>query len=893
MKSSYTAKTKLAILLPLALAALGVQGCKWEDSEDERYVNGSEVSKCDFDLLSLGNGKYIKRNGEGFICGDYNSLVLNDTASSTERCSENEIALAKEAMEYGICPRSAFKCVPRLIVNKSEGSEKLINGEDMCSECDKGQVSCGGECVNLNSDSDNCGGCGNKCNYNERGETCINGKCDPNCNLTNNKICFENNKPQCVDTQNNPKHCGACNHDCSTEEGSPDICSEGACRSSNTVELRQCDSTNKDIYSCYQIEGADKLISADDYANDHSNHYIITNSEEPVCISASDETTCGATGCNRDSFKPCPKNYICVKDDNSNYSCKCPAGSVEITDPSGSTLCANPSDEEHCGISQSNPEGENCAKDEHKKCNGIKCVCEPGRVDCNGLCINPLLDNNYCGPDKQCNQWSVCNSQQKCESGVCTCDSPYINCDGTCIDPNNSKPYCGAKGLCSSDDVNSTNFKGIDCGSAKCVINNSTPECKCSHEDSYFDVVTKKCVSRISADSCGSEHVDCRGKYHPDAKCNSKGNCVCPEPLIRLDDGIYLEKYEKKKAEEGFVEPSSLCVDIQFYNRFCGDNLITCGDNQMCAGGKCEDIDETLCSSRGSGKTILCDNRCINLEENHMENCNKCNSDWCSTELLVRTAGCNSKIGFGVNNCAQCLYNDNRIKGLKCDDMYDACVDNNCVCSSGKIELTVKDGDGGNMCVDTKLYRIEICSGNTCPNGFECSDGWGDCLDGTNTSSASGVADGRIGADGCETNIHEGKTKDNTIENCGACNSICSPSNVDYPKCSNGVCGYNQCLEGYDNCSGNSAEGCLTNLINDENNCGVCGKVCSEGDCNNGNCCWNNKIYSTEELTQDDCCPGTKLYKACDKNIFHQTRYTCAKEKPTVETNGWCDWSEI
>ena len=912
-------RTKRLLLLSATLATLGLQACRWDDSLYKRYVgdrgyiepckgmctidatfskencngdglqwiepscvidgvvNGGIANESDchgtwnpgkckyttkdtcpqehwaeFKLYDLGTGQYLMIEKDNYYCGTYNDLMstADDNEDNKRKCNLSETSIKQiiEDIDYGLC-NTDTSC--RTMEFKNENVA-------VCTNCSNNEIRCNEDCVDIKSSRNNCGTCGN--------------------------VCYDG-----------------------------ELCSDGIC--TPIVQLRQCDSTNKNIYSCYQIEGSDKLISADDYANDHSdpsNDYVITNPDDPICISPFDETTCGATGCNQESFTPCADGYICIKDDDNNYICKCPAGTIEITDPVKGNQCVNPNDDEHCGASQSNPNGENCnTAGEHRKCNGIKCVCEPGWVECNGRCIDPLNDNVYCGADALCTQWDECNSQQTCQRGVCVCnDERSINCDGVCIDPKNSKPHCGSSGLCKSDDRNSKNFKGIDCGSAKCIVDDSGPKCECSDEDFYFDTINKECVSKNSSESCGDDFIDCRAKYHPNAKCNSKGVCVCPEPFVRLDDDKYIEKYIEKQTKEGIAASSSLCVDIQFDNRFCGENLETCNDNQMCSGGKCKNIDATVCKSDGSGKTMLCDNRCINLDENNMSNCNKCKEGWCSTELLVKTAGCNTQIGKGLNNCAQCLYNDNMLKGSKCNDMYSVCKDNKCLCASGETELTVKDGDGGNLCVDMSKINLEHCSGIDCPNGFRCKDGWGDCIDGENKTQTSGVREGKVGIDGCETNIHEGQIMDNAINNCGACGNVCSPENVNAAICMDGICDYDECKkvkdekgneikdeEGneirYANCSGNRAEGCLTDLSNDENNCGVCGKICYEGDCDKGKCCWNNKKYSTDELNKEDCCLGTNLYQACDKNIFHRTRYTCASSKPTIDTNGWCTWTLV
>lgn len=69
-------------------------------------------------------------------------------------------------------------------------------------------------------------------------------------------------------------------------------------------------------------------------------------------------------------------------------------------------------------------------------------------------------------------------------------------------------------------------------------------------------------------------------------------------------------------------------------------------------------------------------------------------------------------------------------------------------------------------------------------------------------------------------------------QNCGACGKVCS----DYPNmngtCSGGTCSYTcskSYMRVYEDCNKNTADGCEVNLASDPNNCGTCGNVCSAG----------------------------------------------------------------
>src|SRR5258708_34230306 len=74
--------------------------------------------------------------------------------------------------------------------------------------------------------------------------------------------------------------------------------------------------------------------------------------------------------------------------------------------------------------------------------------------------------------------------------------------------------------------------------------------------------------------------------------------------------------------------------------------------------------------------------------------------------------------------------------------------------------------------------------------------------------------------------------------NWGACGHVCNAPNVQQSGCSNGACVVQVCSPGFANCNGVYADGCETNIQNDPNNCGGCGKVCLPGSvCQNATCC--------------------------------------------------------
>jgi len=87
-------------------------------------------------------------------------------------------------------------------------------------------------------------------------------------------------------------------------------------------------------------------------------------------------------------------------------------------------------------------------------------------------------------------------------------------------------------------------------------------------------------------------------------------------------------------------------------------------------------------------------------------------------------------------------------------------------------------------------------------------------------------------ADGCETNT----TDDGA--NCGACGVVCPPGANASPTCFVSKCSF-ACQPNWGDCDGLPENGCETNLLNDNNNCGSCNFKC-DGDsgtpCQQGGC---------------------------------------------------------
>jgi hypothetical protein len=190
--------------------------------------------------------------------------------------------------------------------------------------------------------------------------------------------------------------------------------------------------------------------------------------------------------------------------------------------------------------------------------------------------------------------------------------------------------------------------------------------------------------------------------------------------------------------------------------------------------------------------------------------------------------GCETAIATDANNCGGCgvACSGNNIASRTCSNF--TC---NGACNAGFADCdTNKLSNGCEINIGTDPNNCGAC-GTVCSanNMASRSCGGGVC----NGACAAGFADCNINkqVDGCETGVS------NDPNNCGGCGFICSNLNMASRTCGSGVCN-GTCNAGYADCNGNKlADGCETNTMNSNSNCGACGNVCSGSTrCLNGIC---------------------------------------------------------
>ena len=312
----------------------------------------------------------------------------------------------------------AAPLVPQALAGRKKKKKKP-------KKCAAGAVRCGAACVNLQTDAQNCGGCGNRCGG---GVACEGGACQPpaNTQCPNGQTRCGG---QCVDTGSNEAHCGGCSQQCQGDL----TCVVGACVCASAGETKcgnSCVDTRTDEDHCGRCGNAcspgqhcsnsacapdDDLSCVFDADCDakgiglqcQGNRCVCRTAGEGFCRRRSDGfVRCDACcGSNPD---PCPGDQVCRENEliPGWFSCDCPSGKQACAG-SNNFLCQSP------------------ARDHRNRC-GINCedcqAIDPANAQCcGGRCRTgcaPYTDGNNCGANYPCPG----NNCEPCPAGTLCCN---------------------------------------------------------------------------------------------------------------------------------------------------------------------------------------------------------------------------------------------------------------------------------------------------------------------------------------------------------------------------------------------------------------------------------------------------------------------------------------
>jgi uncharacterized repeat protein (TIGR01451 family) len=352
----------------------------------------------------------------------------------------------------------------------------------------------------------------------------------------------------CVATRIDPGNCGSCGNACTSGH----VCSNGQCSLSCGGGTTQCGS------SC-----------------------IDTNV---------DPNNCGGCG------HACPTGQLCSA---GQCATQCGGGLSMCPgaggDGGGTALCVDEqNDPSHCGgCSSVCPAGSACGA-------GTCSVACPGtEVNCNGLCINPSSDDQYCGATGACGAGGAgspgaqCQAGEVCNAGSCSvsCPGSEINCGGRCVDSSSDQHHCGATAGCGANDAGSAGAQcpsGQVCASGQCSVSCPGNEINCNGACVDPTANNKYCGATAG---CGTGDAGSAG-----TNCSTYGEVCTPTGCQVTCSG-------------GELNCAGICVDPKTSLLYCaatpgcgvgglGSAGHTCATGGFCNGFTCKcPGSETVCGA--------------------------------------------------------------------------------------------------------------------------------------------------------------------------------------------------------------------------------------------------------------------------------------------------------
>jgi hypothetical protein len=502
-----------------------------------------------------------------------------------------------------------------------------------------------GVCIDVQSDSNNCGRCGNAC---PSGSTCTSGSC--RCTGVDGgavSLCGITSSPVCADLQRDPNNCGWCGRTCPAGVA----CSGGACvcppNGGNTMTL--CSGKLGD--ECVDLQH-------------DPNNCGMCNRQCPTGT-ACNNGNCACPGSGLDggaslSLCPTPNGNVCVdlqSDPNNcgwcgrscgsgacvNGSCQCPGGidggAMSLcSDKNGNLVCIDlQQDNNNCGwCGNQCPAGTTCASGACQCPNNgngsALSLC--GDVSGNRTCVDLQQDSNNCGG---CG--NRCPAQANCVAGACQCNGGASMC------------WTGSALLCTDTKTDSSNcgYCGHHCpASSSCVAG----VCQCAGGGTACETTGGLVCADLQSDpsNCGGCGASCpvgqsflcregRCVYCPQDTIYCSGRGYCTDPLNDAQNcgGCGLACKPNAWCSRGqcscggATDCGDVCADLSSDPNNCGACGTKCTTGQRsCSAGEC-----ALCSDLGTG-WAECDNQCTDTRFDD-KNCGTCGSRCTLNQACVQS----------------------------------------------------------------------------------------------------------------------------------------------------------------------------------------------------------------------------------------------------------------
>ena len=695
--------------------------------------------------------------------------------------------------------------------------------------------------------------------------------------------------------------------------------------------------------------------------------YHVCPSQFPHCLNKPDPTTG-------------EKVYYCTDKITS-----CADGQILCDMPDGSKACLDPSSDKTCGAScsEGNYEGQNCKELKSTGfCSQINdkyvCVCSNESLLCDDYCIDPGNPKtcganscdavNYGGANcaEDFEDYRVCEADAS-NFFTCQCPRGTVECNGRCIFPQNDPNFCGARGACNSDDPASDDYMGENCEAGegfcrqgKCQCSGNIPWCKYEGSDKA------RCVFASDNETCNAKLEDgtetctvtacnayqtCTQRAQNDYYCkisacenteervctiNNEAQCVSyydPEHCGVCDRNCSEHSFanvqvlgclENEAAEnaiqctyqciEGMTNCGTefvpFCVDTKKNQLNCGTCGNACGTGQYCDNGTCKNTacDPHECTIEGTDA-----NECVNTDE-------KCGPECAQCKNIHPNASCLN--GVCVISACQAgqhpIYNDNgHIIRCEANTIY-ACAPVNSAIGDAVHNCDNEKGTGVNTVTCTSAGT---CAVTECITGYHLSADGKSCIQNTATAcgkknSATTVSctqqignsakttcegDGVCKVTQCAANHHPNSAFTACVANTNtACGSTTSSSttncnglsNVASASCVSGACQVSKCVTNYHinsnktGCTVNSNTACAPVSSSSTKNCT---SNAYEKVCNNSGVCACSKDGSTVLNYDKNACvipacsglPGVMAGTLREKNFYNGSLkdYACQATK--------------